>query len=91
EVMGTAILPGRLKQELQQVKDYLLDKTQIDLGIHQQWAEEMKQSYDINVNNVDEVVDKEVGFKFKRVLEDAGVFKNTEQGHHAFKRFIEQL
>ena len=51
----------------------------------------MKQSYDINVNNVDEVVDKEVGFKFKRVLEDAGVFKNTEQGHHAFKRFIEQL
>lgn len=91
EVMGTAILPGRLKQELQQVKDYLLDKTQIDLGIHQQWAEEMKQSYDINVNNVDEVVDKEVGFKFKRVLEDAGVFKNTEQGHHAFKSFIEQL
>src|SRR5699024_7962096 len=91
EVMGTAILPGRLKQELQQVKDYLLNTTQVDLGVHQQWADEMKQAYDVDESNVDDIVDKEVGYKFKRVLEDAGIFKNTEQGQQAFERFIEQL
>lgn len=75
EVMGTAILPGRLKEELQQVKTYLVGDNQFDLGIHQQWAENMKRTYDINKQNVDDIVDKEVGYKFKRVLEDAGVFK----------------
>lgn len=47
---------------------------QLDLGMHQQWAENMKRTYDINKQNVDDIVDKEVGYKFKRVLEDAGVF-----------------
>ena len=89
--MGTAILPGRLKEELQQVKTYLVGDNQFDLGIHQQWAENMKRTYDINKQNVDDIVDKEVGYKFKRVLEDAGVFKNTDTGRQAFKRFIKHL
>ncbi|MBN6202400.1 UDP-glucose--hexose-1-phosphate uridylyltransferase [Staphylococcus saprophyticus] len=91
EVMGTAILPGRLKEELQQVKTYLVGDNQLDLGMHQQWAENMKRTYDINKQNVDDIVDKEVGYKFKRVLEDAGVFKNTDTGRQAFKRFIKHL
>ncbi|NWK83267.1 UDP-glucose--hexose-1-phosphate uridylyltransferase [Staphylococcus sp. GSSP0090] len=91
EVMGTAILPGRLKEEIRQVKTYLLGDKSLDLGIHQQWAEHMKQTYDINQQNVDDIVGKEVGYKFKRVLEDAGVFKNTDSGRQAFKRFIKQL
>ncbi|WP_436860551.1 UDP-glucose--hexose-1-phosphate uridylyltransferase [Staphylococcus caeli] len=91
EVMGTAILPGRLKDELQQVKAYLLGKRDIDLGQHQTWADEMAQVHEFDQHNVDEIVDKAVGDKFKRVLEDAGVFKNTEQGQQAFKRFIDSL
>ncbi|WP_436951594.1 UDP-glucose--hexose-1-phosphate uridylyltransferase [Staphylococcus xylosus] len=91
EVMGMAILPGRLKEELQQVKSYLLGAVHVDLGIHQQWADDMKQSYDIDTDNVDGIVEKEVGYKFKRVLEDAGVFKNNEVGRAAFNRFIDIL
>ncbi|MCY1037900.1 UDP-glucose--hexose-1-phosphate uridylyltransferase [Staphylococcus nepalensis] len=91
EVMGTAILPGRLKTELQEVKAFLLGNHQQSLGAHQTWAEEMKANYDINEKNVDEIISKEVGHKFKRVLEDAGVFKNTSQGQEAFERFIETL
>ncbi|MFH4917882.1 UDP-glucose--hexose-1-phosphate uridylyltransferase [Staphylococcus cohnii] len=91
EVMGTAILPGRLKQELQQVKAFLLGDQQQTLGIHQPWAEDMTQRYDINEKNVEEIIEKELGFKFKRVLEDAGVFKNTPQGQNAFKTFITSL
>ncbi|MCD8891699.1 UDP-glucose--hexose-1-phosphate uridylyltransferase [Staphylococcus nepalensis] len=91
EVMGTAILPGRLKTELQEVKAFLLGNHQQSLGAHQTWAEEMKPNYDINEKNVDEIIEKEVGHKFKRVLEDAGVFKNTSQGQEAFERFIETL
>lgn len=91
EVMGMAILPGRLKEELKQVKSYLLGAVHVDIGIHQPWADDMKQTYDIDTNNVDDIVEKEVGYKFKRVLEDAGVFKNTEVGRAAFKRFIDIL
>jgi len=91
EVMGTAILPGRLKTELQEVKAFLLGNHQQSVGAHQTWAEEMKANYDINEKNVDEIIEKEVGHKFKRVLENAGVFKNTSQGQEAFERFIETL
>ena len=91
EVMGTAILPGRLKQELQQVKAFLLGEQQQVPSIHQPWAEDMTQRYDIHEKNVNEIIEKELGFKFKRVLEDAGVFKNTSQGQSAFKTFIASL
>ena len=81
EVMGTAILPARLKEELHAVKRYLLGDTSVqqDLGVH------------ISEANVDEIIRDEVGRKFTRVLEDAGVFKNTEEGQAAFQCFIETL
>ena len=93
EVMGTAILPARLKEELQVVKRYLLGDTSVkqDLGVHEAWARDMAQHYDISEANVDEIIRDEVGRKFTRVLEDAGVFKNTEEGQAAFQRFIDQL
>lgn len=91
EVMGRAILPGRLKQELQDVEQYLLGQYDGDLGKHQSWADDMLASYDITEENVEQIVHKEVGYKFTRVLEDAGVFKNDEQGQQAFKRFIATL
>lgn len=91
EVMGTAILPGRLKSELVDVKNYLLGKSYNELGPHKQWAETMAQNYQINNDNVDEIIYKEVGLKFKSVLADAGVFKDNEQGNNAFKQFLNVL
>ncbi len=91
EVMGTAILPGRLKSELVDVKNYLLGKSYNELGPHKQWAETMAQNYQIDNDNVDEIIYKEVGLKFKSVLADSGVFKDNEQGNNAFKQFLNVL
>lgn len=91
EVMGTAILPGRLKRELSNVKNYLLGGTYEALGSHKQWADYLSEAYDIDHNNVDEIIDKEVGYKFKRVLLDSGVFKDNQQGNAAFKKFLNSL
>lgn len=91
EVMGTAILPGRLKSELVDVKNYLLGKSYNELGPHKQWAETMAQNYQIDNDNVDEIIYKEVGLKFKSVLADSGVFKDNEQDNNAFKQFLNVL
>ena len=91
EVMGTAILPGRLKKELQDVKRYLLGDYAIDIGSHKTWADQMLKQYNFTNSNVDSIVEQEVGKKFTRVLEDAGVFKQTVEGKQAFHRFTSKL
>lgn len=88
EVMGTAILPGRLKNELQDVIAFLKGDHTIDLGVHATWAQEMKNKYDFNKEDAETIVRQEVGYKFERVLQDAGVFKRDEEGQAAFQRFI---
>lgn len=93
EVMGLAVLPARLKSELQDVQEFLVGTTEHVADYHQDWANQLKEKYD-QVNNVDEaekIVQKEVGYKFARVLEDAGVFKQTDPGSEAFKRFTKAL
>lgn len=93
EVMGLAVLPGRLKEELQQMTYFLLDEPNNVAHYHLTWAEEIKQKYSSfkKAEEVKEVLEKELGIKFARVLEDAGVFKQTQVGIEAFKRFINQL
>ncbi|MGN5883944.1 UDP-glucose--hexose-1-phosphate uridylyltransferase [Staphylococcus simulans] len=91
EVMGTAILPARLKQELQDVARYVLGDTSIDLGVHQQWAEDLKAEHTFTKEKAESIIHDAMGQKFKRVLEDAGVFKRTEEGFKAFQRFISTL
>jgi UDPglucose--hexose-1-phosphate uridylyltransferase len=90
EVMGLAVLPARLKTELTEVENYLLEKTNRIASYHIQWADELKVKYrnQLSGTNVHEIVQKEVGGKFLRVLEDAGVFKRDEKGQKAFKKFI---
>ncbi|AVP36470.1 UDP-glucose--hexose-1-phosphate uridylyltransferase [Staphylococcus felis] len=90
EVMGTAILPGRLKQELKAVEQYVLGDASIDLGVHADWAEDMKSRYTFNSENAETIIRKEVGYKFERVLQDAGVFKRNTEGQKAFKLFIQE-
>ena len=96
EVMGLAILPARLKKEMELLKDYILNKKDIrsnaDIEKHADWVDEFLPNYtDINEENIDDILKKEVGKVFVRVLEDAGVYKCTPEGREAFGRFIKTL
>lgn len=93
EVMGLAVLPSRLKNELQEIRDYLLARTEHVKDYHKEWAEQLKLKYGILQNNeqAETILQRELGIKFTKILEDAGVFKQTEIGMAAFKRFINTL
>ncbi len=96
EVMGLAVLPARLKGEMELLKEYILEGKDIrsneSIEKHADWVEEFLPSYpDINGENIDEILQKEVGKVFCQVLEDAGVYKYTPEGLKAFHRFINVL
>ena len=93
EVMGLAILPPRLKEEVEQVASYLVGEAVTVADYHQKWADELKAQYpDLkDKEKALEIVKDSVGAIFARVLEDAGVYKQTEQGQVAFMRFVEQV
>ncbi|HBQ76346.1 MAG TPA: galactose-1-phosphate uridylyltransferase, partial [Exiguobacterium sp.] len=87
EVMGLAVLPARLLQELQQVERFITGEIDEVAVAHADWAEELKQAYD--GQDVTMYVEQAVAAKFVRGLEDCGVFKQTEDGQAAFGRFIQ--
>ncbi|WP_066069106.1 UDP-glucose--hexose-1-phosphate uridylyltransferase [Neobacillus soli] len=93
EVMGLAVLPARLKDELAEVAQYILGKRAVVADYHLNWADELKARYHEVANevNIESQVREEVGKKFLRVLEDAGVFKKNEKGTAGFQRFIQSL
>ena len=92
EVMGLAILPPRLKAEVEQVASYLVGEADTVADYHQEWADQLKvQHPDLTDKKAIEIVKDSVGAIFARVLEDAGVYKQTEQGQAAFMRFVEQV
>lgn len=91
EVMGLAILPGRLKTELKQIEECLKNKEEKlpnELEIHQNWYEAIVSQ---DIEDLDKFIKEQVGHIFEKVLEDAGVFKQDEQGQHAFQHFMEKL
>lgn len=90
EVMGLAVLPGRLLNELEEIKDFILNKSNSVKEYHLTFAEDLKKRYN-NEKSLDLFIKEEVGLKFVRVLEDAGVFKRTDHGIEGFKKFISQL
>jgi UDPglucose--hexose-1-phosphate uridylyltransferase len=99
EVMGLAILPGRLESEIEQITRYLMGDAKMEqldtldeshpLYKHKKWIKEMK---DLPISGTrKEVMEKirnEIGKRFTRVLEDAGVYKNTSKGKEAFHKFM---
>jgi UDPglucose--hexose-1-phosphate uridylyltransferase len=89
EVMGLAVLPPRLKEELTEIQEYLLGNPNSVAPYHQQWALEIKASYgDItDRKQAESVLQAEIGKKFVRCLEDAGVLKKQ----NVFERFINSL
>ena len=96
EVMGLAVLPARLKEELELLGEYILEGKDISsnekIEKHAAWAESFLPKYDnLNKDNIQDVLQKEVGEVFVHVLEDAGVYKCTPEGRAAFMRFIETL
>ena len=96
EVMGVAVLPARLKSEMEALKEAMLTGKDIRkdevLVKHADWVEEFSAKYDkIDEENIDTVIEKEIGLVFMQVLEDAGVYKRTAEGQEAFDRFIKSL
>lgn len=96
EVMGLAVLPSRLDGEMADLEKAILDGADIRsdevLGKHADWVEEFLPQYkEVNAGNIHEIIQKEIGKVFMEVLEDAGVYKRTEEGRKAFGRFVESL
>ena len=93
EVMGLAILPPRLKEEVEQVAAYLVGEDVSVADYHQEWADELKENHPDLRDKLQalEIVQESVGNIFARVLEDAGVYKQTEEGQAAFMRFVNHV
>jgi UDPglucose--hexose-1-phosphate uridylyltransferase len=96
EVMGLAVLPARLKNEMARLKEVILAGGDIradeELAKHADWVEEFLPKYaKVDASNIGGILEKEIGLVFMEVLEDAGVYKRTEEGQKAFDRFIECL
>ncbi len=96
EVMGLAVLPSRLKEEMEILSDYIVDGKDIrsneKIEKHADWVDGFRPKYPvINAENVDAVIKEEIGIVFKKVLEDAGVFKRDAKGQAAFDRFTGTL
>ena len=97
EVMGLAVLPARLKDEMSHVKENLLKGTDDisgfeDIAKHTDWYKKIREKYaNINEGNADKILRDEIGIVFSKVLTHAGVFKRDEKGQAAFDKFAETL
>ena len=95
EVMGLAVLPARLKGEIEGLcraivagEDLRKDEA---LAKHADWVDELKKTYTFTADNVEEILKKEIGIVFMKVQEHAGVYKCTEEGRQAFLRFVDSV
>ena len=95
EVMGLAVLPSRLKQELTDLARCLAEGKDIAgdpvLGKHDAWCRELKRKYTFTPENAMDILMQETGRVFTEVLEDAGVYKRTEEGQKAFLGFVDYV
>ena len=96
EVMGLAVLPSRLKKEFALIKEAILSGKNCadipEISSHADWVEEIKEKYaELKEENLDKILQDEVGLVFLQVLKDAGVYKRTVEGQIAFDRFVSTL
>ncbi len=93
EVMGLAVLPSRLKAEIELMKRAIADGTPFssipELTKHAEWFSRFESSYTFTPENTEEILKSEIGKTFVQVLEDAGVYKTDRAGREAFLRFVE--
>ena len=96
EVMGLAVLPARLKDEMARLETAILEKKDLRsnevLAKHADWVDEFLPKYEnVNQGNISEILRKEIGLVFAEVLKDAGVYKCTKEGRDAFLRFVDYV
>ena len=95
EVMGLAVLPARLKEELAAVADSLVSGSDLRASAltekHADWAERFQTKYTITRENALDIVQRETGLVFAQVLEHAGVYKRSNEGREAFLRFLKTI
>lgn len=95
EVMGLAVLPSRLKNEMAVLGKAMVNGEDISanetIASHKEWAEMIMQKYDINENNIDDILKKEIGIVFTSILGQCGVYSRDEEGKAGFLRFIESV
>ncbi len=95
EVMGLAVLPARLKKEMNLLSEVLLADGDVravpELEKHADWVDEWRGKQVLTEENVNEVIRDEIGKVFTKILECCGVFKRTEEGQQAFLRFVSEL
>ena len=95
EVMGLAVLPARLKNEMEMLANALVEGKDLmaceETAKHKAWVDRFAGNYNFTAENVHDILNLEIGKTFEGVLEDAGVYKCTEEGRAAFMRFIEQV
>lgn len=96
EVMGLAVLPARLKEEIDLLEEYIVEKKDIrsneEIEKHGDWVEEFLPKYKtIDKDNIHSIVENEIGAVFATVLEHAGVYKRDTEGQKAFARFMQTL
>ena len=93
--MGLAVLPSRLKKEMEILQDAILTGKNIreneSIKKHADWVDEWIGNYNITNENIHHIVQEEIGRVFIKVLECAGVYKRTDEGMNAFRRFIDIL
>ena len=93
EVMGLAVLPARLKDEIEELKAAILGKQDIksveSIAKHALWVDSFMGKYSmVDETNIDKILQNEIGDVFKKILECAGVYKRTKDGMAAFEKFI---
>ncbi len=95
EVMGLAVLPSRLKGEMELLSDALLNGMDISaderIAKHKDWADMIKAKYEITEDNCKNILKKEIGIVFTAILEQCGVFKRSEKGKEQFIRFMNTI
>lgn len=96
EVMGLAVLPARLKEEMELLSQYILDGRDISsddrLEKHQEWVNQFLPKYShYDKDTLEDILKKEIGIVFAKVLEHSGVYKRTPEGKEAFERFLSVL
>ncbi len=96
--MGLAILPGRLEQEMKYTAEALCSPdpeavltADPSAALHKDWALSVPHKRKVTKENAEQILKEEIGHAFARILEHAGVFKQTEEGRAAFRRFIRHL
>lgn len=92
EVSGLAVLPSRLKYEMEILKNYILEdrdiSSNVEIAKHDEWVNKFRNKYEFNSNNIDGILKYEIGSTFCEILKDAAVFKRDGKGKIAFEEFV---